>query len=405
MRLLLLLVLVFFLPAVLTAQDKLNGIWNCHLECPGGDLRFKIELVSDNTNGYKAFVLNGSESIPIPSVKLSEREILFDFDHYDSRIRCSIINDGQLSGTWKKRRGADRWVEMTFKAKRANDKTRAGDLPSELANKFAGKWRVDFAKSDDPSVALFKSSQGNVLDGTFLTTTGDYRFLHGAVIDKEMELSCFDGAHAFLFRAKFVGDDLVGNFWSSNTWHENWKAVRDDTAMLPDAFAQTTLAANHPIESFAFPDLNGTPTRLDDAKFNGDAKLIYVFGSWCPNCHDAAAYFKKLKTKYGTSLSIVGLAFEHTGNFDRDAEQVRKYLKRHEVDYPVLVAGLSDKALASKTIPFLDRVRSYPTTIFMDAKNEVHAIHTGFTGPATGEAYQNMQTKFETIIDRLLEKK
>ena len=91
-----------------------------------------------------------------------------------------------------------------------------------------------------------------------------------------------------------------------------------------------------------------------------------------------------------------------TGEHERDANQVREYLKRHDASYPVLIAGLSDKKLASKAIPFLDRVRSYPTTIFLDGEGNVEAIHTGFTGPATGEAYDELKTKFEEIIEGLL---
>ena len=75
------------------------------------------------------------------------------------------------------------------------------------------------------------------------------------------------------------------------------------------------------------------------------------------------------------------------------------------MEYPVLVAGMSDKELATKSIPFLDRVRSYPTTIFVDSDDEVVAIHTGFTGPATGNAYDELKSQFEEIIQKLLEKK
>ena len=132
-------------------------------------------------------------------------------------------------------------------------------------------------------------------------------------------------------------------------------------------------------------------------------RLIYVFGSWCPNCHDAAEYFAELQKKYdGQRLSILGLAFEHTGDFERDSQQVRRYLERHGASYPVLIAGLSDKKEASQAVPFLDRVRSYPTTVFVDANNKVRAVHTGFSGPATGAAYVDLKQKFESLIDQMI---
>ena len=399
------LILFALFPSLICAQNDLEGSWDCQLKCPGGPLRFKIEIESSLDSDINASVRNGSERIEIPIVIASEKKVVFEFDHYDSKISCERSVD-RLKGTWKKRRGSDKWVEMEFEAAKQNKANSSHSNKSgELAKLFDGKWKVQFSKSDDPAVGIFKSSVDKKMDGTFLTTTGDYRYLHGSIMGKKMELSCFDGAHAFLFRAAVEQDKMTGDFWSSDTWHESWTAVRDPNAELADAFSQTVLVADHPLNTFAFPDLDGNKTRLDDPKFNADAKLIYVFGSWCPNCHDAAAYFKQLQQKYGDSLSIVGLAFEHTGSFERDAEQVRKYLKRHAVNYPVLVAGLSDKKLASESIPFLDKVRSYPTTIFLNSNNEVQAIHTGFTGPATGEAYQKMKVKFETIIGTLAGKK
>ena len=87
--------------------------------------------------------------------------------------------------------------------------------------------------------------------------------------------------------------------------------------------------------------------------------------------------------------------------FDKDSKQVKKYLERNDVECPVLIAGLSDKAKASESTPFLDRVRSYPTTIFLAADDSVKAIHTGFTGPATGAAYTRLKSRFENVIEGL----
>jgi len=57
---------------------------------------------------------------------------------------------------------------------------------------------------------------------------------------------------------------------------------------------------------------------------------------------------------------------------------------------------------ASKAFPLLDRVRSYPTTIFLHADGRVRAVHTGYTGPATGPAYDHLRAEFESLIEELL---
>ena len=396
-----LFVLPSLYPTNLLGQNSLAGKWRCYLECPGGQIRFGISVVETNDR-MRAFVTNGSEKIEIPKISVKQKyaDVSFVFDHYDSTLKFGLKNE-KLVGTWRKTRGANKFVTMNFFGTRESLKEY---MPTK-DDSIDGRWQVKFEKSEDPAVGIFSTRNDGTLAGTFLTTTGDYRFLDGQMRDGTMELSCFDGAHAFLFRAKLNDSGiLLGDFWSSNTWHEKWVAKKDPNARLPDAFKQTVIADSHSIDEFQFPDLDGKPTSLLDRKFSAPARMIYVFGSWCPNCHDAAAYFKQLKDKYGEDLSILGLAFEMTGNFDRDAKQVRKYLDRHGVDYPVLIAGLSDKKLATQSIPFLDRVRSYPTTIFLNRKNEIIAIHTGFTGPATGNAFDRLKSRFEEIIEKQIAK-
>ncbi len=269
---------------------------------------------------------------------------------------------------------------------------------------FVGRWSVDFASTDDPAVGVFEVDADQIATGTFLTPTGDYRYLAGRVDGDLMRLSAFDGAHALLFHARMQADGtLKGDFWSGNWHHETWTAVRDARAALPDAFTQTT-ATGVGVEDLAFRDLDGTPTRVAELLDAGGApaRVLYLFGSWCPNCADAGAEMKRLKEKYDEQLTVVGLAFEQTEDFERSARQVRLYGERHGARWPVLIAGLADKSKASAELPVLDRVRAYPTTIFLNARNEIVAVHTGFNGPATGEEHRRQQRAFEKVIDGVI---
>ncbi len=384
------------------SDDHFVGKWDAAIECPGGAIRFGIDL-QKKSGQWSAYLVNGTERIEVPIVNVGARSVTLNIDHYDSKIELALdskTSRERFVGTWKKRRGPSEWVEMKCSAVRHDEAKKLAD-PA----KMAGRWSVNFQSSKDPAVAVFKQAKdSNQLLGTFLTATGDYRFLAGEVKDQSLELSCFDGAHAFLFKASLDDDQaLKGDFWSSSTWHENWTATFDPDAKLPDDFKQTTANSKVELGDLSFPDLDGHQTKLDDQKFAGKARIIYVFGSWCPNCHDAGEYFASLEKKYGDKgLSILGLAFELTGEFGRDSEQVKKYLKRHGSSYPVLVAGIADKADASKRLPILDRVRSYPTTIFLDGQGNVKAVHTGFTGPATGKSYKELKSKFESLIEACL---
>ena len=398
------LVLVSICWATSAAAEIQEGMWRAWLQSPGGEIPFGLEI-QKSADGWGGAILNGDERIEIPSLRLEDGAWLIDFPHYDSKIRASLGENGQsLSGEWHMVR-RDHDTRMPFEA-RFGDQERF-DAPEQFERadwSAAGRWLVNFESDDQDSVGMFEQGEGSALSGTFLNVTGDYRYLAGRQDGKQLSLSCFDGAHAFLFHAtQQSADSLSGEFWSRDTWHETWTATRDPQAVLPDAFGVTSLDESIELGSLSFPDLTGQMRALDDDAFAGSCRILYVFGSWCPNCADATEYLVELQERYGRrGLSVLGLAFEHSGDFERDSRQVRRYMKRHGVDYPVLVAGLSDKAEASKALPLLDRVRSYPTTIFLDADSRVRAIHTGFTGPATGAAHIRLKARFQAIIEELL---
>lgn len=381
-----------------------EGRWRAWLDTPGGPLPFGLELARDGDD-WTAVVLNGDERIAVPSVVPTADGLALDIPHYDSRIDATAAGDGRfLEGTWTKRRGADRVARLGFHAV-AGRVPRFVDGRAAPGEPLTGRWRVRFGTSDEDAVGEFDVAPDGTAHGTFLTTTGDYRFLAGRQDGDRLRLSCFDGAHAFLFDATRDEDGaLVGDFWSGAHWHDTWTAARDPDVSLPDAFAQTRwVGGPTSLGDVAFPDLDGELRALDDPAFAGRARVLHVFGSWCPNCHDASAEIVRLAETYGDrGLSVLGLAFELTGDLERDARQVRRYAEAHGVTYPILVAGLSDKSAATASLGLLDRVRSYPTTIFLHGDGRVHSIHSGFSGPATGARYDELRRRYTEIVEELL---
>lgn len=395
-----------------------TGNWHAWLSSPGGPLTFGL-LLERGDSGYRGWLVNGKERSEIPAVRLEDDRLVLDFVQYNSVIRARPSATGNtLEGQWTRVSGPDETTVMDFRAswqqprpepppeKRRGpggiDKQKFLITPAMIVQ---GRWAVQFESSEDPAVAVFEVARDDVVTGTFLTTTGDYRFLGGTFANDRLELSAFDGAHAFLFIADLVDNNtLAGDFWSRDTWHEEWLAVRDPEAALPDAFGQTTWNDEVALSDLEYRDLDGNLVSPADEKFAGKARIIEVFGTWCPNCNDATKYLTQLHRRYADQgLSILGLAFEMTGDPEEDAAQVRRYVEYHGIEWPILIAGTSDKTEATKAFPVLDEVRSYPTFIFLDGQGKVEAIYTGFNGPATGPAYDKLRTDFERIIEGMLE--
>jgi len=257
---------------------------------------------------------------------------------------------------------------------------------------------------EETGVLVLRKGTGEGIEGTFLMPTGDFRWLAGSVQGDRLRLSCFDGAHAFLFDATSAANGgWTGKFWSGDRWEDTWTGKLDPNAKLADGFDDAHWKEGFDLAQISFPDLDGKKRSLADPAFAGKAIVIQVLGSWCPNCHDETAYLARVYEKYkDRGLSVIGLAFEVTGDATRDSEQVRRMRERYKVAYPMLLAGTNDKKKAAEAIPALDKIPAFPTTIFLHGDGRPRAVHTGFAGPGTKEEHEKLKKRFESMIEELL---
>ena len=129
-------------------------------------------------------------------------------------------------------------------------------------------------------------------------------------------------------------------------------------------------------------------------------------GTWCPNCMDESAYLSKVYKQYNKKgLEIIALAYERTSDAERAKTNLTRLSKRFNIGYDILLTGLTGKEKASESLPFLNNVMAFPTTIFLDKNHQVKSVYTGFSGPATGKAYEDYTIKTEKLIGELLSKK
>jgi thiol-disulfide isomerase/thioredoxin len=377
--------------------------YDAWLDSPGGKLSFDLTLRQEG-EAWAATICNGSQCFDVPRVAVEDNDVVLTIDYYDSEIRAKRNADtGSLSGEWRKQ-GRGRVVSMPFRAVRTEGDTRAEEKGG-YAEAFSGRWSARFSQGEEPVVGVFRAGpDGTSIEGTFLTTTGDYGYIAGHVHGNRLTLSCFDGGHAFLFEATLRDDGtLEGDFWSGDKWHETWTATRDPGARLPSGFEKGQYAVKANLGSLVFSDLNGKSTPLATEAEGGKALILQVFGTWCPNCHDETRYLVELDQKYrAKGLRIIGLAFELSGEQQRDARQVRTFMKHHSVRYPMLLAGRAEPDAVASKLPFLKDFKAYPTSVFLDAEGTVRAVHSGFSGPATGEEYEALKRSFEDLVKELL---
>jgi len=378
------------------------GVWRAALEVPGGELPFSIDFVALGDTP-EVYYVNGAERVPVDQVRVDGEKLVLAIRSFDSRIEAIRSGERMVGALVLTKRGGVPQV-IPFSAVHGRD-YRFFDSPPAATVDVSGRWAVTFSDDDgDDSVAIGEFRQdGNHLLGTFRTPTGDYRFLEGGVWGDEMSLSCFDGGHAFLFTATLADKELRGDFWSGSKWHESFVARRDEDATLPDAMAATSIRPGYDGISFELPDQDGNTVALDDERFADKVVVVTLAGSWCPNCHDEASYLARYyDANRDRGVEVISLMFEHYRDFDKAARQVAHYRERHDIAYTTVVAGYSDKKEAAKTLPMIDHILAYPTTLLIDRNGVVRSIHTGFDGPGTGASYEAYTTDFERRVDELL---
>jgi thiol-disulfide isomerase/thioredoxin len=379
------------------------GLYRAVLTLPGGELPFGLELKSEQ-GALVAYLINGPERVRVPDVSVKGRRIEMAMPGFGNHLSAKLER-GRLEGevVLVKRGLSEQKLPLVAERDLAYRFFRE---PSTHNADVSGRWAVTFKDSSgklSPAVGEFTQSHGEVT-GTFLTQTGDHRYLAGEMRDNELYLSTFDGAHAYLYHAEVTSTgELQGKYWSGLSPVEEWNGRRDEQAQLADPDSLTTIRDDTWAFGFTFPDETGKPVSIADARFRKKVMLIALGGSWCPNCHDEAAFLAPLYKQYrDQGLEIVELMFEHSGDFEPASRAVAAMRAKFGIEYPTLIAGISDKEDASTRLPQLSGVYAFPTTLFVDRKGRVRRIYTGFSGPATGAHYEELKASFVQTVETLL---
>ena len=376
-----------------------SGVWRGELTAQGNQIPFNFE-VSKEDGSYHIKLVNGVEKLDIDRIDILDDSLFFDMHIFDISIKAKIYKDS-LVGSYTKNY-ADNYV-LPFKA--IYGKEGRFDR-TESSNLFDGTWETTFKDKDgkeSSAIGIFKV-EDKMLRGTFLTKTGDYRYLDGYTSKDTMYLYTFDGNHIFKFRAYKENDSLLkGEYWSGKTSYKTFESIKNDTVTLPDANSLTYLKEGYDQIDFSFPDLDGKMTSLKDEKYKDKIVVLQIFGTWCPNCMDETRFLSDWYHKnQAQGVEIIGLAYEIKPEFEYARDRVLTMKEKLDVPYDFLIAGTSSTKSASESLPMLNKVMSFPTSIIIDRKGKVRRIHTGFSGPATGVYYEEFVDDFNQFMQELI---
>ena len=372
-------------------------------EVSQGELPFNFEVTYTDDKKFYIEIINGTERIRIDDITIGRDRatgkdtLLARFPTYDTYLKA-IYEGNVMEGKWVV--ASKENYSIPFSARQGQD-YRFTTVKKTPATDMSGAWETIFEAEGgkaEKAVGEFQQKD-NYLTGTFMTETGDYRFLEGTVQANKFYLSCFDGAHAFLFEGKISSENtLVGVFKSGISYRTTWSATRNAQATLPDAYKITKIIAPEKALNFNFTNPDGVPFSLQSADYQNKNKIIQLSGTWCPNCKDETNFLVNyIKKNKFDDLAIIGLYFERYKESEKANQVLKAYKSTMNIPWEVACVGAASKEEATKFIPQLDQVYAFPTLLLVDKNNKIRYVHTGFSGPATSK-YEIFGKEFDALI-------
>lgn len=370
---------------------------------PGVEVPFNFEITGTSAANAQAFFINGRERFNAGRINWTRDSLFIYIDQFENELAFALTNPTSLTGNFRKQGTKKNLYAVTATA---NETYRFKQPKVSPVKDISGTYDVAIQQPNgnaEKAVGLF-TQEGNQLQASFLRVTGDSRFLDGVIDGNTFYLSSFIGSGVSYYTGTVSTDGSISGEIVGARGNTPFSATENEEAALPDAYSLTTLKQGYDALSFTFPDVNGKPVSLSDARFKNKVVILSITGSWCPNCYDEASFlsdwYNKNKQK---GVEIIALHYERQD----DTAYVRKALtgfrKKLHINYTQLFAGIADKQQVALSLPALNTFLAFPTTIFIDKQGKVAKIHTGYSGPATGKFYDAFVQEFNEEVNRLVQ--
>ncbi|MEQ9581617.1 MAG: TlpA family protein disulfide reductase, partial [Arenibacter sp.] len=176
-----------------------EGIWLAELEVDDDqNLPFNFSLKNKGRGTYAIELYNADETIFIDEIKVKKDSVIIRFPVFEGYL-AGKFTAKEIMGKFIKENEA---TVLPFRAVHGiKERFKSDGIPN---TNISGDWEVEFRPENGESYmakGIFRQVDDKV-SGTFRTSTGDYRFLEGINSVDSVKFSTFDGARAYLFKAK-----------------------------------------------------------------------------------------------------------------------------------------------------------------------------------------------------------
>ncbi len=377
-----------------TAPD---GLWTGVAQLNEQQVPFRLEI-SGTGDQVQGALINGKRNSPSSSGSYADGHLVLHFDYFANTLDATV-KDGTLTGTFGRE---SRSVPISA---RLNAESPS---PSPHPPDIAGSWEVSVQGPKGEHAWMLQVRQsGARVEAVIQRIDGDTGALYGVWRDGQFAVSHFTaGGPAYdVLRPQQDGTLQLLTFGRSGQV-QTLTARRPQVAHAEgldgpdDPMHHTVLQNPNKPLAFRFPDLNGKLVSNTDPEFLHKVMIVSIGGSWCPNCQDEAPFLEDLYRRYHSrGLEIVELSFEE-GPQLANPTRLKAVIRKFGITYTVLLAGTPDQL--DEKIPCVANLNCWPTTFFVGDDGLVKAIHTGYSGPATGKDNARLEHETTALVDRLL---
>lgn len=146
--------------------------------------------------------------------------------------------------------------------------------------------------------------------------------------------------------------------------HRYRNALKIFAALVLCGTASLTAAGTPAAPDFTLPGKAGEAVAL--AKLKGQVVMLNFWASWCGPCRTEMPLLDQIYKKYNAAgFTLLGV------NVDTDSKDAEKFLSQVPVNFPVLF----DR---ENKVSKLYEVSAMPSTVFIDRKGNVRALHRGY---------------------------
>lgn len=375
----------------------MNGNWRVSITLQDRELPVIISL-KQNDQLLSGHLVNSSEKIEL-SGKIINNKFDIEIGSHYAKLSGGLSREG-ITGKWIRTNKENYAVAFSGVKSSMTELYKSYESETNLLD-ISGKWKINLSETK-LGLGLFKQT-GSRVQGSILTNTGDYRFLDGFIKNDKVLLTGFDGVFALVIEMVISNKKIFAQMYSGKSSHSTFSGIKDETFELMDPNQITKTTHSKPIK-LVVTDISGAVIDINKGEYKNKAKVIQLFGSWCPNCVDETHFFRRWQSENiqkSNQLKFIALAFESTQTKSQAIKNLRKAKAKLKVSYPFVLADFNQSKSISDYLP-IEKVLAYPTTIFVNKKNQIIKIHTGFAGQATGSYFSSFESDFNKTVQDLL---